>query len=359
MSIDMRLPDISTWTPSYLFTPEGRIRYWVLCDWSNYSERYAQKASSITVEIAVEVNQRNKFRKYALGFSGSGSCNGNLITRFTPLRYPYPGHAKYLVDMESSGDILGGMGIDGKPYAWEAEDTILESYGWPRWPERTGMLPRIKYKCVFSTLPYLVVDQASMSGYSYKEHARYVIRRMTSFSKERELPGYQFETDEASPVNIPQNGFVPYSEYELDWTWVGVPVEYVPWDAISELTGYINEAPFGYCDEYPKIGTSLPSTSYGKYRTGCVQFRGTSGGMDPYLGNNAEWLIDIPYKFHWQPADGGNDGQLKIPRGFRGEWVKVRQRGSGASPVYTKKKGDFERLFKPTCAVCPASGVTG
>ncbi len=355
----MRLKDSTTWVTQTIDDPSGgpAITYWICADWQGYNERHTINSSIIKAQFLVPFNRRFAFRNAALGYVKSLNCPVSTpakLERVTPLAYPFSDNQKYLVDLSKEGEILSGANWDGgnsgRPLGVDALNTGDATVkGWPGFPDETGLPARIKYGAIFATLPYNVLTEAQMTTGSFNEQARNVVRSMSSYTKERIVPNYQLELATTPIQLVPEAGFVPFTEYELKWTWVGVPLEYVPYTAISQAAGCINDAAFGYVEEYPLFPATVPATTYGKYPKGCLLFKGPIGEMVPYRGPNDQLLVDIPYKFTWQPADGGEDGQLKIPLGYSGLWAKVRKRGTVASPVYLKKYYDFSKLFKPQC----------
>lgn len=338
--IPANLLDQFTWTPSSLSTPEGPITYWQLSDLRQYTEKFARDGNLTRTLLAVAWADATNFKWYALGFSDHRS-GATYFERYTPLLCPYT-ESQYLVQLEKA-EIHVGLDPTGNPI-FAAPDPDAENWFTlpPTLPgqspgETRGFPPRIIYHATFGNLPYKVVDQDTFRNTgALNEQRRFVIKRRRVNARERKIPGWTFETDDVAATPIPEVGFVPYYDYQFTWTWVGIPEDDVPDTAIANCLVKINNAPFGY----KRDGT------YGKYQTGDLLFEGLASEITPYRGPNSEWLVDLPYVFRYQPADGAGNGMLKVPRND-GTWIKARARGTAGSPKYMFFPANFEALFQP------------
>lgn len=351
--------DPETWATSTLYTAVGPIRYWVLADLDEYYEQYAVDASLTKVQIAVAWEDVIDFKWYALGFAEpAGSGSGiDYLWRNTPLKHPTQEN-QYLIDLKKRKVIPGLEGLlprkvppegpggvpPGGPEKFTigrmspaaADATIDNWFNLDSWP---GSMPaRVVFDATFGMLPYEVVDQDTFNDtLDATELVRFVTRTFKDNPREFKHPTYQFETDEATPVVVPEVGFRPFSDETHNITWHGVPWELVPWTAIKACKLRVNDAAFDYNFD----------GSWGKFNAGCLKFEGTSREIAPYHNAAGQRVTDLPYVFTHQPADGGDDGHQKLPRGYENEWKKIRVRGSSASPKYPYATADFLTLFAP------------
>jgi len=338
--VPLDLLDSSTWLASVLDTPNGPVTYWQLADLDAYYEKNERDGNLATTLIAVPWADRVTWKKYALG-TAKAVTNGYL-DRWTPLPWPYSDAGDlYLTSVDKIKVHVGNAATSSPRGEALFHRTDPMRKNWFTLPTQTGLPPRIVYRATFGNYPYRIVDQDAFRAGTTNELRRNVIRERESRPRERKIPSMGFETDEVSPVVIPEVGFVPYVDYEFTYTWVGVPEDDVPWTAIGNHTLKINENAF----DIKKDGT------FGKYKKGDILFCGLAGKIRPYRGPDHSWLIDLPYVFRWQPADGvetggRSDGMLKVPRN-NGTWIKIRERGSVASPKYLYGRADLDTLFQP------------
>lgn len=318
--------DPSTWVTCTLDTPYGPIIYWVLPDLEAYQEQWMIDANQTQVLMAVRWDESGLFKRYALGFTPLSPTTARL-NRFIPLQNEFA-HTQYLVSL-TKVLIHSGVDANGEPQYVGVDALLGNWFGFPPQDPNGGMQARIVYKGLFACPPYDIIEQSLFADTGYYELRRYVVRDDTINPRERRIPSYGFETDDSARQVVPEVGFIPYYDYEFTRTWMRVPYDNIPWDAIASCVLKINNAVFDYKSMY-RTGEN-PGTVWGKYRKGCVLFKGLGGRVRPYRGTNGEWLADLPYIFTFQPADGTDDGMLKIPRND-GSWVKVRARQSGLTP---------------------------
>jgi hypothetical protein len=345
----LNLHDPDTWIYSELATPSGGpIKYWVLADFDAYHEEFQDNGNLTRVLIAVDWNKRNLFRKYALGFTESKGTNTDEFRRYTPLPNPYQTN-QYLVSLKKHRIHIGyAQSPPHQPLPFQTDDTGQNR--WFRLPSETnGLPPRIIYDAQFSCFPYEIVNEATFGQNSLKELARYVIREREIRARERRTPSFGYETDNEAATPIPEVGFLPFVDYEFTMTWCRVPLRWVPETAIRECSLKINDAVFDY-KARDDAADPPPPWEYGRYKVGDILFKGVAGKIRPYRDPHGQFLVDLPYLFSWQPADGTGDGQLKIPCTVATDssrWIKVRERGSSASPKYLYGTASLDRLFRP------------
>lgn len=326
------LLDDSTWEASTLHTPEGPVTYWVLADWDSFYEQYEDVNNLTRHLIAVSWFDALIFKTYAIGITDRvGSAT--YFERYTPLQLPN-NDGQYLTSLKKK-KVHAGTDTFGNPKLHVA-DPLLGN--WPSWDQSgfsTAVPPRIIYEAVFTCPDYEIVTQdALIASGDPRELKRYVTREQQITPKERKVPSFGFETVEATPVPIPEVGFVPFYSVELYYTWRKVPVEYVPGVAIANCLNKINNAAFDYATD----GT------FTRFQTGTLMFKGFANRLTPYRGPNAEWLVDLPYVFDFQPGDGGSNTWNKVPRND-GSWIQIRVRDTAADPLY--HSANFAPLFQP------------
>lgn len=340
------LNDPNTWVFNTLDSPSGPIPYWVLADLEAYHEEFVDNANLTRTLIAVPWNKRQLFRRYALGFATHISSPITYFNRVTPLPNPYQPN-QFLVSLKKVRIHAGTA--QAAPHTPKFHETdSLTTKGWFNLPtESNGIPPRIIYDAVFACPPYDIVDQTTFQENGYKETIRYVIREQEMRPRERKVPSFGFETDDGAATPIPEVGFIPFVDYEFTLTWCRIPLNRVPHTAIETRLLTRNNAVFDYpLDKSTTTNYRQVGGTYGRFRVGDVVFMGLASKLRPYRGPHGEWLMDLPYIFRFQPADGTGDGMIKIPRN-NNTWVKVRERGSVASPKYLYVAADHEALFQP------------
>lgn len=346
----MDLTDYTTWQTSSLNTPEGEIRYWVLFDPDSYYEQYADNNNLTRIHLAVAWGDATKFKRYALGFT-KHTPGLSYLTRYNPLRNPYyvEGEDQYLSELRKVKVLAGqyAPGVYPDRTLYHHADPLLDN--WPNFyviPESQGMPARIVYEAVFTTLPYDVQDMDTFRTAGAKEMTRNVVRMKAVNARERKVPSFGFEVVIGSDtIPVPEVGFIPFYDYELYHTWKRVPRDRQPDTAIANCLLKANDAPF----DYNPLSTAEPKAC-DKYREGDLVFVGLAQKVEPYKGPNGEWLVDLPYVFRHQPADGTGDGMLKIPyysATLGSTWVQPFVRGSSASKKYLYSKANFDTLFEP------------
>jgi hypothetical protein len=336
----LTVTDSSTWEASKLLTPEGEITYWVSADQESYYEQYEDDNNLTRIQIAVAWGDATTFKRYALGFA-EYVPGMTYFQRYIPLRNPYLSEeSQYLTSLRKVGRLMPGVENTGT-VSWHFADPVINN--WPNYAAvNAGMPPRIVYEGVFSNLAWDVLDQTAFAAASSLEIRRNVVRTKSIYPRERKVPAMAFEvTVGASTFTVPEVGFIPYYDYRLRYLWTRVPRDRVPDTAIANCLLKANSAAF---DWNPVTNT------YGKFLEGDLVFTGLFQDIKPYRGTNGEWLVDVPYEFRYQPADGTGDGMLKVP--FWSEtagqtWVMPFVRGSGSSKKYLYSKTSFETLFQP------------
>lgn len=339
------LTDYTTWETSTLNTPEGAIRYWVNADWDTYYEQYEDNNNLTRIHLAVAWHEATTFKRYALGYTNYRA--GTYFDRWNPLRNPYypEGEDQYLTALRKV-KVLGGQyapGVATPRRVFHNADPLIDN--WPSFitvAESEGMPARIVYEAVFSTLPYDLMDLEPFRAAGAKETLRNVVRMKAVNARERKTPSFGFEVEiGADTIPVPEVGFIPFYDYELYHTWKRVPRDRQPDTAIANCLLKANDAAFDW--------NPLTQT-FDKYREGDLVFTGLAQKVEPYRGPSGEWLVDLPYVFRFQPADGTGDGMLKIPyfsATSGSTWVQPFVRGSSASKKFLYAKSNFDALFEP------------
>lgn len=341
----LNLLDPATWQASTLLTAEGPIRYWVLADWEAYYEQYEDVNNLTRVLIAVAWEDALLFKEYALGFAERVGTS-TYFQRYTPLACAYQ-DSQYLTSLKKVKIHAGVDAPSGLP-VYHLPLVLGTADGWPFLPPTSGLPPRIVYDATFTIPPFDILDQSAFEASAgRRELLRYVTREQQVNPRERKVPSYAFETYNpaalaAAGTVIPEVGFTPFYSTELYYTWRKIPVDWVPGVAIAKCLNRINSAVFDYA----------PDGSYGRFLKGVLLFKGLANRITPYRGPNAEWLVDLPYVFDYQPGDNVEDTWNRVPRND-GTWAPIRVRDSGTglpgAPALQKLylSEDFEKLFQP------------
>lgn len=303
-----------------LSTSEGDIQYWIMFP-DGFGEQWTRgEGNSTTVTILVAWDDAATFKRFALGFT-TGFVDHDTYYRTLPLAAPWAEN-QWLTSLRA---IDVGNFADDEVSSGTTFELDLAFENWPRcgW---------VRYQATFVSLNYKLVsdnDLAEETRTDAKELSRYVRRTERTVPKERRVPGYTFETDEATPVPIDEVGFFAIYEKELVYTLLEVPADLVP--------------------EYEDVMVNLNDDTFDGYPAGTLIFKGVAGEQQPYVGPNGELYFDLPYLFGYRPQ-----GWNYIPIGFDSAggpvWKRIRQKGAstGTKPPY--KSADLSILFKPRSA---------
>lgn len=339
--------DVFTESPSTLYVPGGPLSYWVLAPHLGYTERYVDGGGGTTqVQIAVRWDDTFDFMQWAFGTTTVvGEGTQKKLSRSLPLLCQWTSH-QFLTELSKvlavGADIPvkdppdPGDPTPGDPYdngIWFA-DPFFDNWFW--------MNGAVIYQASFGNRNYRLLTDAevdakgliSPGGYRNELH-RYVTRSFLPVYRERRVPNYIFETDEANPVPIPEVGFIPDDGYiDYEYVWRQIPLDAIPHKAMAECNGKVNDAPFdtGYTNKFTKetflfVGVSRPITEY----------RHADGKL----------YCDIHYHFRFRPdmdpliAGGGWNKQRRL----NGTYIGIRAKGQpGVRPWLT---ADLNRLFRP------------
>jgi hypothetical protein len=333
---------------SSLLTPEGRIPYWVLFDDGYYTQ--AENNGAMTrAMVAVFWEDVNTFIKYGLGFTRLEPGGDSRLSRVLPYKCPQRTD-QYLASVKKNrmhaGPVNGAQFGINQPFGpWHYPDPL--NTNWFSLAKTGG---RIIFEAIFQNLRYDVLEDAQLPDSTPGcEMARFVHRRERVLPRERKVPSAGYETDPTDPNSggvatpILEVGFVPYADYELTYTWVGIPWELRPQKAIADCLLKVNNYLWDY-KWVPNPTDGVRRPVWGRYQKGDILFMGLASDLEPYRGPSAEWLCDIPYVFRYQPADGKGDGHNRVPRN-NGTWCRIRSRDDAHAPLY--QSADLAKLFVP------------
>jgi len=329
--------NVFTEAPSYLYTPAGPIRYWVQAPHLGYTERYMDSAGGTTqIQVAVRWEDSFDFIQYAAGTTlvvGMGTPSQPFkLSRSLPLLNQWTFHQN-LIELNKVLAVGGETGALYDNGIW---------YPDPFFDNGFSMNGAVIYKADFANRNFRLLTDSQVDafplidGVHRDELRRYVVRSFLPVYRERRVPNYIFETDEASPVPIPEVGFIAddgYTDYE--YVWRQVPLNAVPHKAMAECNGRANSVAFdiGYTN---------------KFTTETVIFIGVSRPVTEYRHTDGNLYCDLHYHFRYRPdmdtskPGGGWNKQRRL----NGTYVPIRAVGL-TGPVRPWATADLHRLFRP------------
>lgn len=288
-------------------TTPGGIPYQVLID--PYRSRGARDANMEVVDVIVAWEDREVFCREVVGYT-EWNPPSTTLSRSKPLECNCrPGLYCDNYELVSFG---------AYPERTETHDEFLD--GWPvqDWARYRFTFLRPHYK-IFS-------DETLVSDYSGKEQNRYCRLTRAYQPRERKTPSQGFQTDEATPQVISEVGFIPDYQLEYVVTWVQVPENAVPENAIGAALAKVNLNAW-----------TMPGTVY-SFAAGTLLFKGPAEAFEKYQGADGGWYEDLAYVFTYQP-----NGWNKY-RKNDGTYVGMVARGTSTPPYASI---DFDTLFVP------------
>lgn len=316
------------------------IPYWVRAP-QGYAEQWETDANQVSATLIVNWEDSADFLEAVQGFTRAVPGNTSYFQRQLPLLCPLTNNL-YALSMRSSQ-----MGTDGGA-------TWLPDPDKDNWP----LADSIAYATIFGNRPYEVLPDSAVNTLPIPELARYVQRRRRFVPRERGISGSGYEVvvpgDKTQSISD-ERQFTPFYEFEFLYTWFQVPMESIPWSAITRCVGRVNRVAFD------DGGLGVPP---GGFPVGTCLFKGTAGDLIPYRQPNETWSVDIPYLFAYQPGSGVYDADYKkngwntLPNASGG-WYQIRTSAviDGAhQPLYftpLDSSGgtytqDFSGLFRPS-----------
>lgn len=312
----MGIEQLKTGKTCTMDTPEGSIDYLVMFP-EGFKEKYTRASgNTVSVVILVAWDDAASFKYYGLGFT-TGVAGEDNFRRQIPLACPWAENM-WLADLDS-------VNVGNLPESDAFDATTFEAdLAFENWP-RCGW---IAYTATFVSLNWFPIsDDDLLPSSDPLELQRYMRVTTRTQPKERKVPGFTFETDEATPIAINEVGFFAVYEEELIYTMMEVPEELRP--NFTALIGKVNEDTF----DGRLAGTLL--------------FKGVAGEQQPYIGPNGERYFDVPYMFGYRP-DGWNYSPVGFDAAGGPVFKPIRQKGATTGTKRPYAEADFSPLFKPS-----------
>lgn len=319
-----------------------------------YQERFSPEQQESTRICCCKWDQRFAFVadmvgycKYIPGVSVAGVTTN--LSRAIPELHP---EINFMYC--TSCELIEGIGVQPQPVNYsDIAKALTGTIGYPAvsaTPNNNIAYNLAKYRCRYEALPYAVYSDASAPadplgiGDVLGEKSRFVQRVPEISADNLKLPGGQLQFPSGQTINEP--GALPVPTMELTYIWHQVPV--VPWTAIRQAMGKVNNAVFD--PTYANVGAqtilcNAPIIWLGRTATG-------------------DWNYKITYKFSYRP-NYANDGVTEQGWNYfyrRNVGGVLTNPGGYDGPVADKndatklafKTFDFNQLF-----ILPASGGYG
>jgi len=291
--------------------------------YEDYTEQNIDKASNYTIKARVAWEDAADFLTDVLGYTDNSNAavGATFFRRVPPLVFPasstlYCDEAT-LVSYPSSN--AAGVNVP---------DPYFEGLFQSDWAI---------YKLIFTRKPYRIDTDDNVEGLNTPELARYTMRSMRPSIRERTINTPGGLEVVATGQKIPTTAFVIDAEEKYIYTLCQVPVDLIPWDAISSCYGRINSSTLTdntYSDLFVNGFT---------FAVHSLRLDGIASELMPYQGPNGVWYVDIPYMFSFRSA--GTWRKLPDP-GNAGANVEVKF--SGITPTkYLYDEANFRLLFMP------------
>jgi hypothetical protein len=324
------------------------IPYYIRTDPGSYSETFRRNGSQITAEFVIRWDFADTFVRECVGYTYFAAASPDRFVRILPMNVPY---RKDLWATDCTLVTYGTFADDNQftpkgypethPLTGETpqgqllvdiDDTGSGPQGyWPRWGHAL-------YRVTFVHKPYRNLKKDSElpsvpTVANAPEFDRYIRKWESTKLREMRRPDFGFETDEATPVQIPVVGFTPSIEKDIYYTWYEVPYEKVPSDQFfsTDLALKVNAASF---DGYP---------------AGTLLYVGAKDYEDPYRSPSGDLYVDPTIQFRFNPY-GWN--KVYLPTRAPGATtvnIRARAKSSGEAaggPPYVTTN-DFYKLFRP------------
>lgn len=273
------------------------------------------------------------FEEAVLGWTRVNPTNPNRLNRNFPFSWPQMSDGSMVVSevkLTNPGRGSSSPG-GGQP---TVGPTLVNRTPYDYWPGT----PKNIYDATFGRVPWtrFLTDEQAYDGVSPpKELGRYVLIDSIYTPREFRRPDYGFVTDEATPKDALQVGFVPFIQAEVKYVWYQVPwPDCVPIATIQILLLRVNSTTFDASD-YSNGWTA-----------GTLLFTRTSSLYDYYIGPGDRKYIDIEFNFTWIPTGWNNYITPQVTSlGFPVTVPLKRKNVTPATPPYSS--GDFNFLFDP------------
>ncbi len=198
-------------------------------------------------------------------------------------------------------------------------------------------------------------DEGDMLRQSWLNSSRYVVKRIKDRTRQITLPnGFVFW--DIDPAFGPDTAAVPSGlpfmqpRQEVTYTWIQVPVDAIPINAI----------------DFNRQRTN--GVAFDGYRVGTLLFNGVDYEGPYQAGHGNRWYVDITYRMEYlpnrDPASGEYRGWNSFPRAdtgaFRYGYYSASRTGvapSEAQRVF-QRNGNFSALFRPD-QVAPFASALG
>lgn len=293
------------------------IPYYTVHD--SYTERWAANGNQVTVQCLVAWEDAGDWLRDMVGWTEWDGVSGVLDRRV-----PEPCHVR---DGLWCDEIhLVKMGVNKG--TTELCDPFLENYPKADW---------LRYQVTFRRPPYYIRTISTLvDDFGAKEQHRYVKHAKNYNPRERKIPSYGFEYNDAPGGGgtwhpIDETGFIPDFQIVNTATWCQVPIEATPWTAIHDALLCVNDDDFDTGDGWT-------------YPAGTLLFKGPATPFEWYQGADGAFYYDLAYRFDYQHG-GWNYTLLRTRDGDdKREYGPVRARGGAALPPYPSY--DFQELFR-------------
>lgn len=297
----------------------------------NYTEQFTNRGTNSTIKARCAWVDAGDFLWDILGYTVSatsiGMAGGSVFNRYLPLSHPeisslfctdatllsYPSSSKAGANQ---ANVIGGA-------LFESDWAI--------------------YRLTFTRLPYFVVNNADIASPPIAsmppETQRYLVPVFRPRAREFTVNSYALKPEgEADTKAIKTPAFIMDREQDLFTTLLEIPADKMPWTAIDDCLGKINNADI-------TLPTSIDPSGIYSYRTfarDTLLFRGLANELSQYQGASGYWYYDAPYFMTYRP-----NGWRKLPNPT-GDGSYVTMVRIGIIPTkYMYDEADFSLLYKP------------
>jgi hypothetical protein len=324
--------------PTWLTPPSIPPAGWN--DVDGYSEEFGVDQTSARRVFVGPWVTRYDFLAWALGYTysvpnSSNAQQGQLI-RFLPAQHP-----EFPWLFATNVKLRDGYGAwTQNPYVG-AQDECGNITTNPATGYATNPLPMIGYfdpatgsdalSCIYEVtyqaLDYEVRDASYLPN---GEMSRWVTKTVTFSNKAQQVPFGWLKWADGTAGAPTEPGLLIFGTMELTYRWRQVPD--IPWLAIQNTVGTVNQANFDGDNGYP---TFFPGTLL------CQ-----SPEVERHRGPTGRVMWDILYKFAFLPVGWNSFPRRDTSGSFLGYFPVVFGSGSQAGqPLY--KPADFTQLFVP------------
>lgn len=198
------------------------------------------------------------------------------------------------------------------------------------------------YGLTFSTVPYAVLDNTEISGFTIKELGRYCVFSYRPRAREFTVKSFGLQPEgSADDENLlPLPAFIVDREQDIVITQMMVPTELVPYGAIDDCTGRINSADIEVPIPPGQAGGLYTIRTFPAQTLLC---RGVATDLTAYPKPQGPGMYtDVPLFFTYRP-----NGWRKLPKasGDFGFETMVYNRSTPTKYLYDTEA--FADMFKP------------